>query len=394
MIGKITGWIMGTADVSVSGDAMRFINVMVRSGVTPLRVQRSKEGTVIRIRASKYKKLHGIKKRTGARVRLLKRSGLPFFVKTLLRRPGIPAGAVLGASLFLWLSGHYWCVDIRGEVPYARSAVEAAAKESGVFIGAAKENVDLPTAAAKLVGILPEIAWASFNSEGCTVVLECKASKEKAEGAGKDGLYDIVAARSGVVRSIAAERGTVLTEMGAVVLQGQTLVSGITPITDRYDPNVTVRHLLSRARAKIMAETRHTFSASCPLQTESMRERETGTRRVLYILGLQLPLSLTGAAEGELSAYSTKPLRLLGTTLPVWVEEQRCAVKETVKVTFTEEEARRRVYEELRQLEENCLGETGELLHEEVEFILEDGVLYGFAKCTVLEDIAVAVPAV
>ena len=127
MIGKITGWIMGTADMCVSGDALRFVNIMVRSGVTPLRVHRSKEGTVIRIRASKYKKLHSIKKRTGARVRLLKRSGLPFFIQKLMRRPGIPVGAVLGTVLFLWLSGHYWCVDIRGEVPYAHSAVEAAA---------------------------------------------------------------------------------------------------------------------------------------------------------------------------------------------------------------------------------------------------------------------------
>ena len=62
------------------------------------------------------------------------------------------------------------------------------------------------------------------------------------------------------------------------------LVSGITEIGDPYGEE-PVRRLLSHARATVIAETRHTFTASCPLELETVRETDTGTRRALYVLG-------------------------------------------------------------------------------------------------------------
>ena len=81
-----------------------------------------------------------------------------------------------------------------------------------------------------------------------------------------------------------------------------------------------------------------------------MRETDLGTQRALYILGVRVPLSLSGAPKGR-TAYTRTPFVLQGHTLPLWVETVRVYEEETVPVTFTEEEAQRRALENLHQLQ-------------------------------------------
>lgn len=388
MMEGLMRWIRGTARVRVSGDTARFVSVLVRSGISPLEMIAQEDGIQLLIRARQFRRLHPIKLRTHTKVRLLEKRGLPFWVMHTLHRPGLPTGVLLGMILYVWLSGFYWCVEIAGDAPYSKTEIMAAAEESGIFIGAKKNGVDLPTAANHFIRILPEISWASFNSEGSTITLEFHAAETKSEGVDHSGAYDIVASRDGLVKKIAAQSGTVLVQVGSAVEEGQTLVSGITVIGNPWDPNQEVRHLLSHARAEIIAETRHTFTASCPLQVQSERETETGVRKMLYVLGLRIPLSLQGAPEGEVTARDREQLILLDTAMPVWVETQRCGTLQTVTVEFSQEEALRRAKEKVRLLQENYLGETGKILSEEITNSIQDGVVYVTARCVIEENIA------
>ncbi|MGN0478586.1 MAG: sporulation protein YqfD [Hominenteromicrobium sp.] len=387
MTEKITRWLFGTAKVRVSGDTARFINVAVKSGAGPLELCRDGADALLTIRARDFKKLHRIKIRTHTRVRLVKKSGGPFLLRRLLRRPGLVLGAALGAALFVYLSGFYWGVGISGEAPYSKSELLAAAERCGAYIGASKKELDTALASSRVMRELPRLSWASLNTEGCFITLNVRASLEKEQGASHEGAYDVVASRAGLVRKITAESGTVLVEVGSAVAEGQVLVSGVTEIGDPWGEE-PLRHLLSHARAEVIAETRHTFTASCPLKTESVREIPRGERHALYVLGVRIPISLSGAPKADRTACSSETLTLLGTELPVRLETLRAVDLEPETVEFTEEEARRRALEEVRQLEEFCLGETGELLSEEIDYWVKDGVVYASAACVCLENIA------
>ena len=104
-----------------------------------------------------------------------------------------------------------------------------------------------------------------MNTDGCFITLSVRTAVEKEAGPDQSGAYDVVARRAGLVKSIAAESGTVLAEVGSAVAEGQVLVSGITEVGDPYGEE-PVRRLLSHARATVIAETRRTFTASCPLE--------------------------------------------------------------------------------------------------------------------------------
>lgn len=389
---KITHWVLGTATARVSGDTARFMNIAVKTGLRPIRLQKDGEDVLFTLYAKDYKKLHKIKQRTHARVKLAEKSGFPFRFRRMLRRPGLLLGTALGVALMLFLSGFYWEMTISGEdIPYAESEILAAAKRVGVYIGAPR-STDTALASVALLEELPELSWASFNTEGCTVQLELRTSVTKAEGAEHDGTGDIVASRAGLIHSITAQNGTVLVKVGSACAAGQVLVSGITQVGDPYDPEYNpVRCFYTRARAEILAETQRTFTASCPLSTETVRETDLGTQRALYILGVRVPLSLSGAPKGQ-TAYTRTPLVLQGHTLPVWVETVRVYEEETVPVTFTEEEAQRRALENLHQLQKLALGEDGRVLTENITYQTKNGAVYVTSRCVCLENIAQEAP--
>lgn len=389
---KITHWVLGTATARVSGDTARFMNIAVKTGLRPIRLQKDGKDVLFTLYAKDYKKLHKIKQRTHARVKLAEKSGFPFRFRRMLRRPGLLLGTALGVALMLFLSGFYWEMTISGEdIPYAESEILAAAKRVGVYIGAPR-STDTALASVALLEELPELSWASFNTEGCTVQLELRTSVTKAEGAEHDGTGDIVASRAGLIHSITAQNGTVLVKVGSACAAGQVLVSGITQVGDPYDPEYNpVRCFYTRARAEILAETQRTFTASCPLSTETVRETDLGTQRALYILGVRVPLSLSGAPKDR-TAYTRTPFVLQGHTLPLWVETVRVYEEETVPVTFTEEEAQRRALENLHQLQKLALGEDGRVLTENITYQTKDGAVYVTSRCVCLENIAQEAP--
>lgn len=389
---KITHWVLGTATARVSGDTARFMNIAVKTGLRPIRLQKDGKDVLFTLYAKDYKKLHKIKQRTHARVKLAEKSGFPFRFRRMLRRPGLLLGTALGVALMLFLSGFYWEMTISGEdIPYAESEILAAAKRVGVYIGAPR-STDTALASVALLEELPELSWASFNTEGCAVQLELRTSVTKAEGAEHDGTGDIVASRAGLIHSITAQNGTVLVKVGSACAAGQVLVSGITQVGDPYDPEYNpVRCFYTRARAEILAETQRTFTASCPLSTGTVRETDLGTQRALYILGVRVPLSLSGAPKGQ-TAYTRTPVVLQEHTLPLWVETVRVYEEETVPVTFTKEEAQRRALENLHQLQKLALGEDGRVLTENITYQTKDGAVYVTSRCVCLENIAQEAP--
>ena len=389
---KITHWVLGTATARVSGDTARFMNIAVKTGLRPIRLQKDGKDVLFTLYEKDYKKLHKIKQRTHARVKLAEKSGFPFRFRRMLRRPGLLLGTALCVALMLFLSGFYWEMTISGEdIPYAESEILAAAKRVGMYIGAPR-STDTALASVALLEELPELSWASFNTEGCTVQLELRTSVTKAEGAEHDGTGDIVASRAGLIHSITAQNGTVLVKVGSACAAGQVLVSGITQVGDPYDPEYNpVRCFYTRARAEILAETQRTFTASCPLSTETVRETDLGTQRALYILGVRVPLSLSGAPKGQ-TVYTRTPFVLQGHTLPLWVETVRVYEEETVPVTFTEEEAQRRALENLHQLQKLALGEDGRVLTENITYQTKNGAVYVTSRCVCLENIAQEAP--
>ena len=54
---KITHWVLGTATARVSGDTARFMNIAVKTGLRPIRLQKDGKDVLFTLYAKDYKKL-------------------------------------------------------------------------------------------------------------------------------------------------------------------------------------------------------------------------------------------------------------------------------------------------------------------------------------------------
>ena len=95
---------------------------------------------------------------------------------------------------------------------------------------------------------------------------------------------NIKAARDGQIVRMEVTHGTPQVKIGDGVAEGQLLVSGITET--KYN------HLFTRATAKIIAETKHTYEIKIPLtQDEKIPTGNVIRRRALKLFGFTMPIT-------------------------------------------------------------------------------------------------------
>ncbi len=387
MMQRITRWLFGTAEAKVSGDTARFLNIAVRSGIVPLETRTEDGCLFLKVRARQFRALHAVKVRTGARVRLAAKGGLPFYTARAARRPGLLFGAAAAVLLYAHLSGFYWGVSVEGDAPYSDSEILAAAADAGVFFGARRETLDAQVARHAIEGALPKLAWVAVNTDGCYVTLSVRGVRAPEARDDASGVYHVRARRGGLIRRIEAERGTVEVQVGTYAEAGSLLVSAVRTIGDPWGEAPLV-NLYTHAKARVFAETVHEFTGVCPLTEQVLREEVLGERRALVLFGVRIPLTFSGAADGDRSVYRKTPLTLLGKTLPIWTETLRTVRLVPENAAYTGEEAAFRARERARAMLENQLGESGELLSETERITVSDGAVYVTLRCTLLEDIA------
>ena len=100
--------------VFTGGFAEDFINALGELGITLPGLQR--QGSDLRgvCSVGTYMQLHKAARQAGGRVRITARRGLPFFLRRLRGRWGLPIGAVAFALVLCVLSGFIWDVQVVG----------------------------------------------------------------------------------------------------------------------------------------------------------------------------------------------------------------------------------------------------------------------------------------
>ncbi|MBX5436515.1 MAG: sporulation protein YqfD [Alicyclobacillaceae bacterium] len=170
--------------------------------------------------------LYRVCRRSGVRLRILERSGLPFLWRRAWRRPSFLAGVGLFLAI-LWTAGSMvWTVDVRGADEDVRAQVLQAAQDVGLYPGAWRRRLPGPDVLqAAILARVPALAWAGVKVEGARAEVEVvpKVPDVKPEPVEP---RNIVAGKPAVIIRVLATRGEVVVKPGQVVSPGQVLISG------------------------------------------------------------------------------------------------------------------------------------------------------------------------
>ncbi|MBP5155016.1 MAG: sporulation protein YqfD, partial [Clostridia bacterium] len=272
---------------SFEGKGIEFLNALNASGAYVWRLQ--SDGTAARARVSVFGYKTAIKAISGLG-RAEKAYGLQFIILKYKKRAGLAVGSALGLILIFVSTLFAWEIEITGNKNVSEKEILFVLEELGVKSGAFIPAIDVGGTNDRLVSALPELSSASLHIDGtklCVDVIERVRPPEKANTA---GVYDVVAARDGIVTRMEAYNGRPEVKAGDTVVKGQVLISGYYTAGD--DPRVDIA---THASGKVTAEYYKEFVYTVPLDHRFRSYTGKVEKRVVY-----------GMFGGEIKAYMGK----------------------------------------------------------------------------------------
>ena len=391
MLEKIFHLLTGYAQFEIKGDSARFLNVTAKSGLGFWDFTKREDLACVTCRAGDYRRLLPFARRCRVKLRCVKKGGLPFAVRRLWQRKGLMIGAACGTALYLFLSSFVWGVTVSGTELLTDKQVLQAARENGVYAGALKSSFAPKLAGHSMIADLPQLKWASVNTDGCFVEVAVGEKAEKAE------IYDVlnwsnfVAAREGSILSIEAERGRPEIALGDTVEKGDLLISGL--YRERLDPWTPPPknpvETLGAARGSVVAETFREFTVQ--VSAEKKELLPNGKKQVnsaLHCFGLTIPLSWNSVPREECRSYrQDSVLTALDTPLPLWIERTVYEFLEETSRPLSREELQEEALRKLREAQKAALPAGSKILQEELSYSFPDGMCILSAQCRCEEEI-------
>ena len=323
-------FIIGFLEVEFSGDITEVIlNICAKHGISLWNIKRKDKKIRCFMTVSSFRALPDIARKSGIRVHILKKIGLPFIINRYKRRFGIPVGAAVFFSFLYFMSCFVWNVEVEGNKAVPENEILSTCETFGIKEGVLKSSIDPQIGKQKLLLEQNKLAWASVNVEGCMVTVNVTEAKEKEQD--NSIATNITAAADGIITKIDVTSGNCLVKVGDTVAKGQLLVSGVIEHAD------STRFVHSSG--SIIAKTERVITVSADYKR--IVAKKTGAvkkRSVLSFFGINIPLYL-GNVNGSFESRSdTKQAALLGKKLPIRLQTKYYEMTNDEEITVSKDE--------------------------------------------------------
>lgn len=333
--------------------------------------------------ANDYGRLRPFARRTGTRVRAVKKQGCRFFVRPLWRRPGLWVGAAAVAAMYMVLGGSIWVMDIHVDNAVLRRELTQVLATQGVTLGASVRDIDTAAVGMHTVAQMEEIHALSLYFQGCVAHVDVRLREEGLLPPDKTP-SNIVAAHDGYIEEMRVTSGQAVAKKGDAVLKGDLLVCGAV--------ETKAAMLWRHAAATVMAQTTRVYEESLPRTLPYTRTGRVVEQPTVYLLTARVPLYSQVDLQGEWrESEVSRAVTLLGVPLPVGVDSRVYKEQVCEMVTYSDravewaatERLKARVKADLKDAVIRDIQVTGTW----------DGDTYRLRfEVTALEDIAQTVP--
>lgn len=372
----IFGYVSFTAR---GGFPERFIN-LCRHNKIILWELKSRDGVISAcVDREGYKKIRPVARKSGMRVRIKQKHGLPFFLARHSCRVGVLIGACLCVAVLIILSTRIWSIDVVGNVRVPAETILSVFEDLGVRRGVAGSRINISATEIEALRRLPELSWLNINISGSAARIEVRETVESPELAEDGEPTDIVAARDGQIVILRPFNGTQEQKIGNPVLRGDLLISGI-------EENKDLTVSFCKASGYVVARTSREVSVA---QSSKIAVQKAVLQKKSYVLNF-LFFSIPLGRQAE-NAYSEKSeIYINGVTLPVGLTERTQTVYEETEITLSQEQTKLLAY--LRFFESSA-EEFRYLQVEQAEITAEEkGGFTVSGKFMCLENIGVEKP--
>jgi len=221
--------VRGCVTIRIFGDGTeRLVGEAAGDGIELLDLRRTSRGELeCVVTAGDFFRLRPHLRRTGCRLRIVRKRGLPFLLARIGRRKFFAAGlALFFAGLYL-LSSLVWRIEIEGNERLTDERIMAAARAEGLYPFQWSFRLpDTGELARRLQLALPGAAWVGVEKRGTLVTIRVVETTEP-EPRELLSPRHLIATEDAVVTRVTATRGRPVVKKNQRVRKGDVLISGI-----------------------------------------------------------------------------------------------------------------------------------------------------------------------
>lgn len=260
----------------------RFMNLCSNREILLWDIEKNGEEYTMCISLKAFYQLKPIARKTGTRVVILQRVGLPFFVPVIFGRKVFCLGLLLCVAFWIISSYFVWDIECNGNYQITDDVLLTFLEENQVRIGMKKSELDIESLEKAIRKQFNNVTWTSARLEGTKLTVDIKENDVALVPAVKEdeGGKDLVAEYDGTVVSMIVRSGVPKVAIGDTVTQGTVLVEGKVPI---YNEDTTIReyhYVTSDADIYI----RHDMTYQEVLPQEYIKKEYTGREKTRYFV--------------------------------------------------------------------------------------------------------------
>ena len=380
-------YILGYLNIEVEGIFVeRFINICKSRGIFLWNVK-MKKGVLLyaNIGIKDYKNIRTIAKKTGTRIKIKKKCGIPFILNKYKKRKIFAGILVVAAILIAIMANFVWNIEITGNENISKEEILLALDEEGFKAGTYKGKLDTNLVIQNIRLKRNDIAWIGITIKGTNAKVEIKESTQAPNIIPQDEYCNIVADKECIITKINAQNGTAAVEVGEIVKVGDILVNGY--LEGKYT-GIRYVHAIADIEAKVWYSKKEKITLNQQVSTETGNTEE---KYSVIINNFKINFYKTlSKFENYDTINESKRLKLFSNFyLPI--EIVKTINKEYVieDVTYTEQElieiSKQRIEEELKAQIQN----QENIVNEQVNTYANDGYIEIEVIYEVLETIGV-----
>ena len=280
---ELLKYIRGYLRIRVSGfSPERFMNLCSNKGILLWNIVREGDVYYMNVNLKGFWSLKPIVKKSGTRVAVLERYGLPFFIPKLFKRKMFLGGLMIAVAFWIWSSFYIWDIELEGNYQITGDVFQSFLEDNQVKVGMRRDALDIKELEKEIRREFTQVTWASVKLSGTRLHIDIKENDAPitVETKNNSGGTDLVSEYGGTVVSIIVRSGVPKVAIGDTVEEGSVLVEGKVPI---YNDDSTLReYFYVDADADIVLE--HTRSFSESLSFNYIKKEYTGRNKTDYYL--------------------------------------------------------------------------------------------------------------
>lgn len=224
----LLNYILGYVNIVVEGFfTERFINICMSKNIFLFNIKRDKSTIIYaNVGIRDFKNVVYIAKQTKCKLKIKKKSGLPFIFNRYRKRKIFVGALAIIICMVIYLSNFIWNIEIKGTDKIDSNELMQTINNEGLTIGKLKSKVDLKSIINKIRLDRADIAWIGIDLKGTNAIVKVVEADSKPEIIKDDEYCNIISDKDACIIKVNAQNGTPLVKEGDVIKSGTPLIGG------------------------------------------------------------------------------------------------------------------------------------------------------------------------